>query len=411
MTAGRACVDCQAPVKLRDRQRCHACHRRSERAALKRACSSCAQLRHLRPDGRCAGCVRATTPPKPPKLTACLRCGENRRNVGHGLCNRCALADPDGPFRYAASLAGRLRPAPPWWDGLLEFAAARYHPGGAIIVLRETGWQLLTDPAVTPRHLMGLTSPQLSPTTGRALNAFFTSHGLALPSDAPSRRAAARREHYLAAITGGLGSAVADFNDTQITEQDRRRRTGRRTLADSTLAARLRILRNLAAHLRAGREVTGWAEITTADLESFLARTPAARHQQTYVLRRFFAWSKARKVILTNPASALSLGAQPAFTGVVLDTAAQRRLFHRWTRTTTPAHERLTGLLALLHAASNSEIRTLRVTDVNTKPGTSRSPAARSRPHWTPPPGRRCKPASPPATPNEPSTRTSSSPA
>lgn len=381
MTSPRVCLDCQAPVRPRTRRRCHVCYRRAERAALKRACSSCAQPRHLQPGGRCAGCLRAAAPRKPPKTVRCGSCGEQRRNVGHGLCNRCALADPDRPFRYAASMATRMHPAPPWWDPLVEFTAARYHPSGTVALLRETGRLLLADSNTTPHQLMNLTPPQLSATTVRVLAAFFTHRGLALPPDYPQQRAAARRERYLAVIAGPLGEAVAEFNHTQMSEQDRRRRTGQRTLSDITLETRLRILRDLAAHLLTRRQVTCWAEIATEDLESFLALTPAARHQQTYVLRRFFAWAKARTLVLTDPTRGLSLGAQPAFTGVVLEVGAQRKLFARWTRDTTAAQERLVGLLALLHAASNAEIRSLTVTDVD---ATRRTVALTGRPFPTP---------------------------
>ena len=126
--------------------------------------------------------------------------------------------------------------------------------------------------------------------------------------------------------------AVAEFDHTQISEQDRRRRTGQRILSDITLETRLRILRDLAAHLHARRTITGWAEVATVDLEDFLARAPAARHQRTSVLRRCFAWAKGRKLILTDPTRGLSLGTQPAFIGTVLDINAQRALFLRWTR-------------------------------------------------------------------------------
>ena len=377
----RVCLDCPARVKLRARQRCHRCHRRTERAALKRACIGCARLRHIQADGWCAGCSRAAAPRKPPKTIHCGRCGEQRRNVGHGLCNRCALADPDRPFRYAASLAGRMTPAPAWWDPLVEFTAARCYPGGTVAVLRETGWLLISDPSMTPHQLGQLPTTTMAATTGRVLTAFFTVHGLALASDRPRQQAAARRERYVAAIAAPLRDAVAEFDHTQISEQDRRRRTGQRILSDITLETRLRILRDLATHLNARCTITGWAEVATTDLEAFLARAPAARHQRTYVLRRFFAWAKGRKLILTDPTRRLSLGAQPAFTGTVLDIDAQRALFLRWTRNTTPDHERLVGLLALLHAASNAEIRGLRVVDIDT---TRRTVALAGRPFPTP---------------------------
>lgn len=360
----RVCVDCPAPVKLRVRQRCHRCHRRAERAALKRIRTGCAQPRHLQTGGHCAGCSRAGAPRQPPKTIHCGRCGEQRRNVGHGLCNRCTLADPDRPFRYAAVLARRMTPAPTWWNPLVEFTAARYHPSGTVAVLRETGRLLIDDPTLTPHQLSRLPTTAMTATTERIPTAFFTAHGLTL-ADRCQQLATARRERLVTAIAGPLRDAVAEFDHTQISEQDRRRRTGQRTLSNITLESRLRILRDLAAHLRVGRTVTGWAEVSTSDLETFLARAPAARHQRTYILRRFFAWAKGCKLVLTNPARALSLGTQPAFTGTVLDLAAQRALFTRWTVNTTPDRERLVGLLALLHAASNAEIRSLRVTDID----------------------------------------------
>jgi hypothetical protein len=83
------------------------------------------------------------------------------------------------------------------------------------------------------------------------------------------------------------------------------------------------------------------------------------------VLRRFFGWARRHKITLTNPAQRLRLGAQPGFSGTVLDLAQQRVLFGRWTTDKTHPHERLTGLLALLHGASNRQIRTLTVTDID----------------------------------------------
>lgn len=183
-------------------------------------------------------------------------------------------------------------------------------------------------------------------------------------SESPER-AARKRQRYLEAIPDPLGRAVAQYNKVQTGEQDRRTRTGRRILSDITLATRLRILRDLAADVCATRPVTGWAEVTTDDLKRFLARCPAARHQQTYVLRRFFAWARGHRLVLVNPARALVLGAQPAFTGSVLDLATQRALFRRRTRETTPTQERLVGLLALLHAATNAQIRALTIADID----------------------------------------------
>ena len=223
----RVCLDCPARVKLRARQRCHRCHRRTERAALKRACIGCARLRHLQTDGWCAGCSRARHR-KPPKMIRCGQCGEQRRNVGHSLCNRCALADPDRQFRYAASLAGRMTPAPAWWDPLVEFTAARCYPGGTVAVLHETGQLLISDPSMTPHQLGQLPTTTMTATTGRVLTAFFTVHGLALAPDRPRQRAAARRERLVAAVVAPLNDAVAEFDHT---------RSASRTVVDAPRAS------------------------------------------------------------------------------------------------------------------------------------------------------------------------------
>jgi ribosomal protein L37E len=305
-----------------------------------------------------------TGPGRPVTTITCARCGEQRRNARHGLCNRCSLADPDRPFRYAAVIARRLAPVPAWWDDLTAFAAARHHPGGAIVILREAGRLLAADPAASPPQLLDRCAPA-GGTAGRALRGFFTSRGLALPGDEKQRRAAARRRRHLDAVPAGLAAAVAGFNRGQLEERDRARRAGRRPLSDITLETRLRILRDLAVHLTSARPVTSWSQVTTADLEGFLGHSPGNRHQRTYVLRGFFGWAKRRKLILIDPATTLQLGSQPAFTGSVLDDSAQRALFRRWTANTGHPHERLIGLLALLHAASSAQLRSLTISDAD----------------------------------------------
>jgi hypothetical protein len=360
------CARCGAPVKFRDRGLCHACTRRAAREALKSPCPRCGRLRHLRPAGTCAVCDRPAVP-RPAKTVSCRQCGEQRPNAGHGLCNRCKLADPDWPFRYGTSLAARLPDVPGWWQELTGFAAARHHPGGAVAILRCAGRVLLNDPSAGARQITdSLIRPDGTPTTeGRALTAFFTGSGLTLPGDQASRRAAVRRQRFLDAVPEGLAAAVAAFSEAQLADRERDRRAGRRLLTDITLETRLRILRDLAGHLSASGRITSWTEVTTADLERFLAGRARSRHQDTYVLRRYFAWARRRKLILIDPARPLRLGPQPGFTGTVLDAGTQRSLLNRWTSDGTRPHERLAGLLALLHAASNAEIRGLAVTGID----------------------------------------------
>ena len=376
------CTQCGAPVKFADRDLCHVCQREAARAALKRPCPGCGRVRHLRPAGICAICDHRAGPGRPAKTISCRQCGEQRRDAGHGVCNRCKLADPDWPFRYGASLAARLPAVPPWWQALIEFSAARYHPGGAVAILRHAGRVISAGASAGPRQILAAATRAdgTYDAAGRALTAFFTSQGLLLPGDEASRRAAARRQRYLDAVPAGLAGAVAAFNDSQLAEQDRARRAGRRQLSDITLETRLRILRDLAGHL-AARPITNWAEVSTADLEDFLARRPRSHHQDTYVLRRYFAWARQRKLILIDPARPLCLGAPPGFTGTVLDVGTQRALLRRWTSPATHPHERMAGLLALLHAASSAQIRGLAVTGVDPR---HRTLALAGRPFPTP---------------------------
>jgi len=299
------------------------------------------------------------------------------------MCNRCKLADPDWPFRYGSSLAARLPAIPPWWQALIEFAATRHHPGGAVTILRHAGRVISADSSAGPRQIL-VSATRADGTydaAGRSLAAFFTSQGLILPGDEASRRAAARRQRYLDAVPAGFAGAVAAFNDSQFAEQDRARRAGRRQLSDITLEGRLRILRDLARHLTTAGRITSWAEVTTADLEDFLASRPRSRRQDTYVLRRYFAWARQRKLILIDPARPLRLGPQPGFTGTVLDAGTQRALLRRWTNPATHPHERLAGLLALLHAASSAQIRGLTVTGIDAR---HRTLALAGRPFPTP---------------------------
>ena len=133
-------------MKFRHRNRCHACHRRVDRAAPNvparvRAAAAPAPSGTLR---RLPPCRRAPQAAQDDHLPCAA--ASSRRNSGHGLCNRCTLADPDRPFRYAASIARRMGTVPAWWHELTAFAAARYHPGGAMTILRKTGRILTAEP-------------------------------------------------------------------------------------------------------------------------------------------------------------------------------------------------------------------------------------------------------------------------
>ncbi|GAA2216479.1 hypothetical protein GCM10009850_119480 [Nonomuraea monospora] len=85
-------------------------------------------------------------------------------------------------------------------------------------------------------------------------------------------------------------------------------------------------------------------------------------------------------MILVDPTSGLSAKAPKSFIGKTLTLDQQRRLFQRWT--TDPAvhpHEALLGILALLHGASSSEVRHLRL-DAIDRPGRTIRLGQRPRP-------------------------------
>ena len=84
------------------------------------------------------------------------------------------------------------------------------------------------------------------------------------------------------------------------------------------------------------------------------------------MLRQFFRFARNRKLILADPTRGLAAAAPRGFTGQTIALDQQRDLFRRWT--TSPyahPHEALLGILALLHGASSSEVRHLRVSDID----------------------------------------------
>ncbi|MDJ0362322.1 hypothetical protein [Rhodococcus sp. H29-C3] len=285
-------------------------------------------------------------------------CGELRRNAGRGLCNRCRQRDPDWPRRYSESVTQRMPSPPHWWSGFTEYVITRYHPGGAVDILREISRFVIAEPTLSPHFLRRDCGLPIRTTTERVSIAYFTACGLTLPKN-DDRRLTRTLTGYLEGIPDSLYSAVAQYNQDQLAEQHRRISISLSPSSPVTMATRIRVLRDLSQHLMLDRTVSGWAEVTESDLEAFIAAAPKARHQRTYILKRHFAWAKSAKYVLINPAKNLKSGTQSSFTGTLLGVDDQRKLYRRWTDEATPSLERAIGLLSLLHAASNAAIRTL----------------------------------------------------
>lgn len=300
------------------------------------------------------------------------------------MCSACWQAHPDRPFTRAANLARELPSVPDWFDGFVAHVAAGHCPAraaglvGALGALLASGTsthpQALLERARQPGRSMG--------TLARCLEDYFTAHGLALPTDHERQLAAGRRQRRIDAVPVPLRPAVAAFAESMLVARRRALQARTHPRSDSTIESSLATIRDLATFLHA-RDLDDWALVAPGDIEQFLASRGAGRRPRTLtVVRQFCRWARSRRLILIDPTRAITIRQRRGFTGSTLSITRQRELFARWT--TDPhahPHEVLTGLLALLHGASNQEIRALTIDDIDLTAGTMR---IGGRPHPTP---------------------------
>jgi site-specific recombinase XerC len=379
----RACDQCGQPVRRQQDTLCRDCRRKARQAAARRPCPRCGRPGHLREDtGWCGTCSRPRQPKDPPR--ACGQCGQIRRHEGLGLCSACWQRRPERPFVQAAHLAARLASPPGWLDGFVAHLTAGNSPARACAMITELGRllgdqysdhpQQLLERARRPGRSMG--------SLARALEDYFTAEGLALPTDQAEQLAAGRRQRRIDAVPAPLRPAVARFGEHMLTARQRARRAGTRPRTDHTIETALATVRDLATFLAAHRGKQDWALADVHDIEAFLATLPRARKRRLTVLRQFFRFARADKIILADPARSLPAAAPRGFTGQTLALDRQRVLFRRWT--TDPGahpHEALLGILALLHGASSSEVRHLQADHVDAG---SRTARLGKRPHPVP---------------------------
>jgi hypothetical protein len=251
-------------------------------------------------------------------------------------------------------------------------------------MITELGRLLGSDHPDHPQHLLerarrpGRSMGSLA----RALEDYFTSQGLALPTDQAERLAAGRRQRRLDAVPAPLRPAVVSFGEHMLTARQRARRAGTRPRTDHTIETALATVRDLARFLADRRGKQDWALADVHDIEAFLATLPKARKRRLTVLRQFFGFTRAQKIILADPTRGLAAAAPRGFTGQTLALDQQRALFRRWT--TNPGahpHEALLGILALLHGASSSEVRHLHAGHIDAG---SRTVRLGKRPHPVP---------------------------
>jgi len=379
----RACMQCGHPVRRADAALCRACRRKARQQAARRPCPRCARPGYLRDDtGWCGICSRPRQPKDPPR--ACAQCGQVKRHEALGLCSACWQRRPERPFVRAARLAVRLTGPPGWLDGFVAHLAAGNGPAGACAMITELGRLLEHDQPSHPQNMLerarrpGRSMGSLA----RALQDYFTAEGLALPTDHAERLAAGRRQRRVNDVPAPLRPAAARFGEHMLAARQRARRAGTRPRTDHTIETTLSTIRDLARFLTSQRGKQDWALADVHDIEAFLATLPKARKRRLTVLRQFFRFARARKIILADPSRGLIATAPKGFTGQTLVLGEQRNLFRRWAASPDAhPHEALLGILALLHGASSSEVRHLQARDIDTGAGTIR---LGKRPHPVP---------------------------
>lgn len=305
------------------------------------------------------------------------------RRLSNGLCGRCWQRQPRRARDKADNLAVELED-PPWWLGeFADFASDRHCIGRACRMI--TGLRrLLTDGgSIHPQALLerarrpGRSAGALA----RTLEEFFILHDLAFGLDQDARLAAGRRQRRVDGSPEPLRSAVAMFCDHLVRTRERARRAGTHPRSDTTIEGHIAIVRDLARFLVAERAKTDWATVQTADIEAFLNTQPSNRPRRLGTCRMFFTWAKRNKIVLVDPTTTITLRQHRGFRGRTLTIAEQRRLFRRWTTDNVHPHEAVVGLLSLLHAFTNAELRGLLAADVDLDRRTLR---VAGRPHPVP---------------------------
>lgn len=383
ITCSRVCTACGHPVRSRSSALCRTCLRESERDAAKDPCPRCSRPGYLREDtGWCGHCSRPRQAKQPPRV--CEQCGRVRKHAGLGLCSACWQRHPDRPFVRAEHLIAELDNPPDWLPDFTTDLAAKYSVGRACTMITSLG-RLLRDgqPSLPQSVLERSRRPGRSMgSLARALEAFFTSRGLAMATDQGERLAVGRRQRRVLAVPEPLRPSVEAFSDFMIRSRERSRRAGTLPRTDGTIEAALAIVRDLALFLAGERGKQDWALTDVHDLEAFLAGSPKARKRRLVVLGQFFRFARSQKIVLVDPARGLTAGGPSGFTGATLTLDQQRLLFRRWT--TDPAvhpHEALLGMLALLHGASSREVKMLQTVDLDLHARTAR---LGDRPHPVP---------------------------
>jgi site-specific recombinase XerD len=267
-----------------------------------------------------------------------------------------------------SNLAARLPSPPDWLGGFIAHLAARHGPARACTMITVLG-RLLEDgrPGYPQAVLERARRPGRSMgSLARALEGFFTARGMALATDQDERLAAGRRRRRTDAVPGPLRPPAEAFAAFMLRARERARRAGTMPREDETIETALATVRDLARFMDRELGKRDWALADVSDIEAFLATLPKGRKRRLTVLRQFFRFARAQKIVLTDPTRGLSARKPAGFTGQTVLLERQRELFRRWTAgTDTHPHEALLGILALVHGTSSLEVRGLRADDID----------------------------------------------
>ena len=262
----------------------------------------------------------------------------------------------------------RLPQPPPWLPEFASHVATGFCPSRASSLITALGRLLEDEQPNFPQALLDrarMPGRSMGP-LARALEDFFTTRCLALPTDQAEQLAAGRRQRRVDEVPEPLRPAATGFADSMLRARDRARRAGTRPRSDHTIETALATLRDLARFLAAERGKHQWALVDVADIETFLAGMPKSRKRRLTVLRQFFRFARAQRLVLVDPTKDLSAKETNNFRGRTLTLDQQRALFRRWTTDIqVHPHEALVGMLALLHGSSSQEARMLRVDGID----------------------------------------------
>jgi hypothetical protein len=295
-------------------------------------------------------------------------CGQLRRHCGRGMCSRCLQRDPSRPFIAGGGWAARLIDPPEWLAGFIVHLAGAYSSSRAATMITALG-RLLNDDR--PNHPQAILERARTPgrsmgPLARALQDFFTEHGLAMRTDHAERLAAGRRSRRIEAVPPSLRHAVRDYETHLLNCRARARRAGTFPRSDHTIESALATIRDLAVFVKDDRNKADWSTVDVSDIEAFLAIHPNNQPRNLTVLQQFFRFARRQHILLIDPTTGLKRGQDKGFRGRTLTRAQQRELFKRWTTdSSVHPHEALVGLLALLHGTSSREVRLLRCQDID----------------------------------------------